>query len=64
MTIEQLQQKRDELIQNLGVVAVRFGERSIQYGNLQQALAAIDAEIQRLQQAQQRAISYAEYSRG
>jgi len=64
MTIAELEAKRDELVASLGVASVRFGERSIQYGDIAKALAAIDAEIQRLQQSEQRALSYAEFSRG
>jgi hypothetical protein len=45
LTLAQLQTKRDEIVQSLGLAGVTFGERSIQYARQQEALAAIDAEI-------------------
>lgn len=45
MTLEQLRAKRDELVQALGIAGIRNGEDSIQYANVEKAIAAIDKEI-------------------
>jgi len=66
MTIDELRAKREEILKTIGVVRVQFGERSVQYADQEQALAAIDAEIARLEAAgsTQRQVSYGEFSRG
>jgi hypothetical protein len=51
VTIEQLRAKRDEILQTIGTTAVRFGERSVEYGNAKDALATIDAEIAKAESA-------------
>ncbi len=45
MTLSELQAKRDEILNSLGIARLEFGERSVQYAEQQQALALIDAEI-------------------
>ncbi len=45
MTLSELQAKRDEILNTLGIARLEFGERSVQYAEQQQALALIDAEI-------------------
>lgn len=66
MTLDELQAKRDEIIQTLGIVSLRYGDRSVQYADQLRALAAIDAEIQRLTASgsETRSVSYAEFNRG
>lgn len=54
MTLAELQTKRDEIVQTLGVLKIQFGERSIEYGRQAEALAAIDREIARLAAPEQR----------
>ena len=49
MTLAELQTKRSEIVQSLGIARVSFGERSIEYARQAEALAAIDREIARLQ---------------
>jgi hypothetical protein len=63
LTLAELQQKRDEIVATIGILRVQYGERSVQYSDQARALAAIDAEIARLQQPQ-RSVSYAEFSKG
>lgn len=64
MTIDELQAKREEILASIGIARVQFGERSVQYADQQKALAAIDAEMQRLTQASQRSVSFAEFRKG
>ena len=63
MTVEQLLEKREEILKTIGIMRLQFGERSIQYSDQQRALAAIDAELQRMNQ-QQRSVTYAEFRKG
>ncbi|MBX9757221.1 MAG: hypothetical protein K2Y29_00480 [Beijerinckiaceae bacterium] len=62
-SLEQLQTKRDELVQALGVAGIRTGEDSIQYGDIEKALRRIDREIARLQSSTSRR-SVAGFSNG
>ena len=64
MTIQELEAKRKEILASIGIVRVQFGERSVQYADQQKALAAIDAEIERLTRATQRSVSLAEFRKG
>ncbi len=64
MTIQELEAKREEILASIGIVRVQFGERSVQYSDQQKALAAIDAEIERLARASQRSVSFAEFRKG
>lgn len=64
MTLQDLQAKREEILASIGIARVQFGERSVQYSDQQKALAAIDAEIQRMTQAAQRSVSLAEFRKG
>lgn len=64
MTLAELQAKRDEILASIGILRVQFGERSVQYADQQKALAAIDAEIERLTRASQRSVSLAEFRKG
>ncbi len=48
VTLEQLQQQRAEIVARIGIVRLTFGDRSVEYGRAQDALAAIDAEISKL----------------
>lgn len=45
MTLIELQAKRDELVKALGYQAVRTGENSVQYFNIEKAIASLDREI-------------------
>ena len=55
MTLDQLQAKRDSVVQSIGVARVQFADRSIEYvQDKQRELALIDAEIARLQSPQSR----------
>ncbi len=54
LTLAELQEKRDEIVQTLGQAGVTFGDRSVQYARQQEALAAIDVEIAKLQSPQAR----------
>lgn len=45
LTAAQLEAKRDSLILKLGLTAERFGERSVQYGDIQKAIAFYDTQI-------------------
>ena len=55
MTLDQLQAKRDAIVQSLGMARVQFENRSIEYvQDKQRELALIDAEIARLQSPQSR----------
>jgi hypothetical protein len=63
MTLDELLSKREEILRTIGILRVQFGERSVQYSDQARALAAIDAEIARLQQTQ-RSVSYAEFKKG
>lgn len=64
MTLDELQAKREEILASIGIARVQFGERSVQYADQQKALAAIDAEIQRIMQVSQRSVSVAEFRKG
>jgi len=64
MTLEELQARREEILKTIGVYRVQFGERSVQYSDQTKALAAIDAEIAKLQQQSQRSVSYAQFQKG
>ena len=64
MTIQELEAKREEILASIGIVRVQFGERSVQYADQQKALAAIDAEIERLARASQRSVSFVEFRKG
>ncbi len=48
MTIDQLQTKRDEILQRLGVARTQFGVRSVWYTDATKDLALIDAEINKV----------------
>lgn len=48
LTLSELQAKRDELVNALGIEAVRNGEDSIQYADVEKAIAAVDKEIEKL----------------
>ncbi len=48
VTLEQLQQQRDELVARIGVSRLQFGDRAVEYSRAQEALALIDAEIAKL----------------
>lgn len=54
MTLEQLQAKREEILQSLGIARIQFGERSIEYARQQEALAVVDREIAKLESPQPR----------
>jgi hypothetical protein len=45
MNSTELQAKRSELLKALGIAAVRTGENSVQYADIQKALAVLDREI-------------------
>lgn len=49
MTLEQLQAKRERLLESIGIAQVTYGDRSIQYARQREALELLDAEIQRAQ---------------
>lgn len=51
MTIEELQTKRDEIINRAGLTGMAADGLSEQYGDTAKALALIDYEIARLQTA-------------
>ncbi|HOQ48003.1 MAG TPA: hypothetical protein PK157_22035 [Bryobacteraceae bacterium] len=63
MTLSELQAKRDEILNSLGIARLEFGERSVQYAEQQQALALIDAEIAKASIATER-FSMARTSKG
>ena len=48
MTLEELEIKRTQILNRIGVASVSFGDRSVQYSEATKALAVIDAEIARL----------------
>ncbi len=54
MTLEQLQAKREEILQSLGIARVQFGERSMEYARQQEALTVVDREIAKLESPQPR----------
>lgn len=64
MTLDELRAKREEILASVGIARVQFGERSVQYSDQQKALAAIDAEIERLMRVSQRSVSFAEFRKG
>jgi len=45
MTLAALQTKRDEILQQIGVVRQSFGERSVEFSDAKKALEVLDAEI-------------------
>lgn len=47
MTVEELQTKRDEILQTLGLYRVTHGDKSVEYSKQAEALAVVDAEIAR-----------------
>ncbi|MGE5597629.1 MAG: hypothetical protein ACM3S1_16520 [Hyphomicrobiales bacterium] len=52
MTLEELQARRDEIVRTIGTIRVGHGDKSVEFSRQQDALAAIDAEIARLQSPQ------------
>ena len=64
MTVSELQIKRDEILNSLGVARLQFGERSIQYAEQEKALALIDAEINKVSGSAQDRFSLARTSKG
>ena len=52
MTITELQAKRDQVLQRVGLVRAQFGERSFEFSEASKALAVIDSEINKLSSAQ------------
>lgn len=64
MTLSELQTKRDEILNSLGVARLQFGERSIQYSEQEKALALIDAEITKVSGSAQDRFSLARTSKG
>lgn len=48
LTAEQLEAKRDSLMLKLGITAERFGERSVQYGDVLKAIQYYDTQIANL----------------
>jgi len=64
MTLAELQQRRNEILQTLGVARIQFGERSIEYARQAEALQAIDREIARLTQPREAKIFTIQTSRG
>jgi precorrin-6B methylase 2 len=49
MTLEQLQAKRDEILETIGLAGGTTSMGSVQYADQVKALAAIDREIEKLQ---------------
>jgi hypothetical protein len=49
MTISELQAKRAEILNTVGLVRVQFGQRSDEFSKQADALAVIDREIARLE---------------
>lgn len=64
LTLEQLQAQRDDIVRSIGIARQQFGERSIEYSRAQDALAAIDAEIARVQGARTTKCTYGEVRKG
>ena len=64
MTVAELQTKRDEILNSLGVARLQFGERSIQYAEQEKALALIDAEITKVSGSAADRFSLARTSKG
>ena len=64
MTLSDLQAKREEILQSLGITRVQFGERSIEYARQAEALQAIDREIARLAQPGEAKVFTIQSSRG
>lgn len=64
MTVADLQTKRDEILNSLGVARLQFGERSIQYAEQEKALALIDAEITKVSGSAADRFSLARTSKG
>lgn len=64
MTVAELQSKRDEILNSLGVARLQFGERSIQYAEQEKALALIDAEITKVSGTSPDRFSLARTSKG
>jgi high-affinity nickel permease len=64
MTLAELQAKREEVLQSLGIARITFGERSIEYARQADALAAIDREIARLAQPEQTRVFTIQSKRG
>jgi hypothetical protein len=49
MTIEELQQKRDEVFARVNESRVSHGDKSVEYSEASKALSVLDAEIARLE---------------
>ena len=64
MTLAELETKRAEIVASLGIARITFGERSIEYSRQAEALAAVDREIARLQQAGEPRVFVPRASRG
>ena len=64
MTLAELQQRRNEILQTLGIARIQFGERSIEYARQGEALQAIDREIARLTQPGEAKVFTIQISRG
>jgi len=64
MTLAELQQRRNEILQTLGIARIQFGERSIEYARQAEALQAIDREIARLTQPGEAKVFTIQTSRG
>jgi len=64
VTLEQLQAKREEILQRIGVARASFGERSFEFTDAQKALAAIDGEIEKLSAKSSARTTYAAFSKG
>ena len=47
MTIVELEAKRTEILNRIGIASASFGDRSVQYSDAVKALAVLDAEISR-----------------
>lgn len=64
MTLSELQAKREEVLQSLGIARVTFGERSLEHARQKEALDVIDREIAKLLQTDQPRVFVIQSSRG
>ena len=45
MTLAELQTKREEILNNVGIARATYGDRSVEYSDAKKALELIDEEI-------------------
>lgn len=66
MTLEELRAKRTEILQNLGVAKVSFGDRSVEFRDIEKALDIVDREIAALSPSTttSRSTTYAVFRKG